>query len=390
MAYEENTPDMMKRKTVIIGGGASGLFLSSLLPSALLLEKNNEVGKKLLLTGGGKCNITSDESEREIVNHYYDKKRFVSPAIYTFGPDKIRDYFSSLSLETYVREDGKVFPVTDNSHDVVEALTKGDIQYNSNVISISKRDDTFLIVTNKEEIEADKLVMATGGASYPSTGSDGKAFSLLSSLGHKIIPLRPALTSLKVKGDIEGLEGLTIDGVTIKYKKIKKEGSLLFTRNGISGPEILNLSREIENEERLDISLSSFPPQELFHLKGNQKAIKALHEATALPLRLLDTRLSWGEKKIGDLSKKDAEEYRDRIYSWSPIVTTKGMMSAGMVTRGGVDTKEVDSTTFMSKLVPNLYIIGEALDVDGECGGYNLTFAFASAYSAYKAIIENN
>ena len=116
------------------------------------------------------------------------------------------------------------------------------------------------------------------------------------------------------------------------------------------------------------------------------KAIKALHEETLLPLRLLEERLSWKDKKIGDLSKKDSEEYRDKIYKWTPIVTTKSMLNSSTVTRGGVDTDEVDPVTFKSKLVPNLWIIGEALDVDGECGGYNLTFAFASAYSAYLSL----
>ena len=174
----------------------------------------------------------------------------------------------------------------------------------------------------------------------------------------------------------------------LKYKKTKREGSLLFTHNGISGPEILNLSRDIENEDTLEISLSSFPPQEIFNLKGNMKAIKALHEETALPLRLLEERLSWKDKKIGELTKKDSEEYRDKIHLWRPQVTTKGMMNSSMVTRGGVDTEEVDPKTFKSKLVPNLWIIGEALDVDGECGGYNLTFAFASAYSAYLSLLK--
>ena len=116
----------MRRKIVIIGGGASGLFLSSLLPSALLLEKNKEVGRKLLITGGGKCNLTHNEEIRDLVCRYYDKKRFVSPSLYSFGPERIREYFAFLCLETYIRDDGKVFPVSENSRDVVTALSKGD------------------------------------------------------------------------------------------------------------------------------------------------------------------------------------------------------------------------------------------------------------------------
>ena len=148
----------------------------------------------------------------------------------------------------------------------------------------------------------------------------------------------------------------------------------------------MNISREVENESKIEISLSSFPPSQLFRLKGNMRAIKALHEETSLPLRLLEERLSWKDKKIGALSKKDSEEYRDKFYKWTPTVTTKGMLTSSTVTKGGVDTDEVDPVTFKSKLIPNLWIIGEALDVDGECGGYNLTFAFASAYSAYLSL----
>lgn len=388
MAYEENRDSLMKRKIVIIGGGASGLFLSSLIPEALLLEKNNTVGKKLSLTGGGKCNLTHERDGRDIVSHYYDKKRFVSPSIYTFSPERIREYFSSLSLDTYIRSDGKVFPKSEKSSDVISALTKGEIALETKVLSVTKNNDSFILTTNNGVIEAEKVVVATGGSSFPQTGSDGSFFSILSLLGHKIIPLRPALSSLKVMENMGRVEGITVEDVSIKYKKIKKEGSILFTRNGISGPEIMNISREVENESQIEISLSSFPPSELFHLKGNMKAIKALHEETSLPLRLLEERLSWKDKKIGDLSKNDSEEYRNKFYKWTPTVTTKGMLNSSTVTRGGVDTEEVDPVTFKSKLVPNLWIIGEALDVDGECGGYNLTFAFASAYSAYLSLTK--
>ena len=279
-----------------------------------------------------------------------------------------------------------MFPGSEKSSDIINALRKGDIALETRVLSITRSEDSFIINTNKGVVEADKLVIATGGSSFSQTGSDGSFFPILSLLGHKIVPIRPALCSLKVKEDMGRVEGITVEDACIKYKKIKREGSILFTRNGISGPEVMNISREVENDGQIEISLSSFPPSELFHLKGNMRAIKALHEETLLPLRLLEERLSWKDKKIGELSKKDSEEYRDKIYKWTPIVTTKGMLNSSTVTRGGVDTDEVDPFTFKSKLVPNLWIIGDALNVDGECGGYNLTFAFSSAYSAYLSL----
>ena len=218
MAYEENRDSLMKRKIVIIGGGASGLFLSSLIPEALLLEKNNTVGKKLSLTGGGKCNLTHEGEPRDTISHYYDKKRFISPSIYTFPPVKIREYFSSLSLDTYIRSDGKVFPKSEKSSDVISALRKGEIALETKVLSVTKNNDSFILTTNNGVIEAEKVVVATGVSSFPQTGSDGSFFSVLSLLGHKIIPLRPALSSLKVMKNMGRVEGITAEDVSIKYK----------------------------------------------------------------------------------------------------------------------------------------------------------------------------
>lgn len=379
---------MERRKVVIIGGGAGGLMLSSLLPESLLVERGDRVGRKLLISGGGKCNITHSLSPRETVEHYYEKKKFVSPSIYSFPPSSIVSYFSSRGLETYVRDDGKVFPVTDKSQSVVDAfLSKcGEIWTDTKVERIEKTEDFFILYTTKGTVEAERVVFSTGGASVPLTGSDGSAFSLLSHLGHSIVPLSPALSQIVLEEDVSLLEGLTIEDAAVKIGKQKGEGSLLFTRKGISGPMVQNLSRFVSGDTPIEITLSSLPPEEIRNASPSAKAIKSVHDRTKLPLRLLQNTLNWGEKNIGDLSKKDITEYRDRIFSWRTTGTTKGQMNSAMVTKGGVDTKEVDSTSLKSKVVDNLWIIGEALDVDGECGGYNLSFAFASAYCAAASI----
>ena len=379
---------MERRKTTIVGGGAAGLFLSSLLPSSLLLERNDRVGLKLLLTGGGKCNLTHSGEKREIVEHYYEKKNFVSPSIYRFGPEEIVSYFSSLSLPTYEREDGKVFPRSERSEDVVECLRKkcSSLVTLCTLKSVENKDSYFILHTDKGDYETENLVFSTGGASFPKTGSDGSAFSILSSLGHSIVSPVPALSQIKIKEDMSALEGITVEGAALKVGKHREEGSILFTSNGISGPMALNLSRFVPQCPEIEISLSSFPSTEIKKLPPSSRAIKVVHEKTGLPGRVLETLLSWKEKNIGDLSKKDIEEYRNRIERWKTTASTKGNMKSAMATKGGVDTKEVDPKTFRSKICNRLWIIGEALDVDGECGGYNLTFAFSSAYSAYLSI----
>ena len=379
---------MERWKTVIIGGGASGLMLSSLLPSSLLLERNSTPGLKLLLTGGGKCNLTHTGTERETVLHYNGKKNFVSPSVYSFPPSSIRKYFSKLGLETVEREDGKVFPSTLSSSSVLSSLLSrcGEIRTNTNVKAIRKEEDIFILNSGKGEMEAENVVFATGGASFSKTGSDGSAYSLLSSLGHSIISPSPALSEILLDEDVSKLEGITLESALLESGSYKAQGSLLFTRRGISGPMVQNLSREVGEGKEITLSLSSFPSSSIKGLKASAKALKQIHLETALPTRLLENTLGWGEKTIGDLSKKDIAEYRDKIERWRTIGSTKGLLDKGYATRGGVDTREIDPKTMESRLVNGLYVIGEALDVDGECGGYNLTFAFASAYSAFLSL----
>ncbi|MGN1163412.1 MAG: aminoacetone oxidase family FAD-binding enzyme [Candidatus Ornithospirochaeta sp.] len=379
---------MERTKTAIVGGGASGLFLASLLPSSLLIEKNSRVGLKLLLTGGGKCNITHGGEKREIVGHYYEKKNFVSPSIFQFGPEKIVSYFSSIGLPTFEREDGKIFPISERSLDVVECLENRcrSIITGCTLVGVEKKDSFYILHTSGGDIETENLVFATGGASFPKTGSDGSVYSILSSLGHTIVPPVPALSQIKVKEDVSGMEGITVENASIKIGKHRDEGSLLFTRDGISGPMALNLSRFVPETPEMEISLSSFPSDKIRNLNPKAKAMKAVHEETGLPTRVLETLLSWKDKNIADLSRKDIAEYRDRIEKWRTTASTKGHLKSAMATRGGVDTREVDSRTFLSKKNERMWIIGEALDVDGECGGYNLTFAFSSAYASYLSI----
>lgn len=374
---------------IIIGGGASGSFLASLLPNSHLFEKTNRLCSKLLLTGNGACNITHDEEIRDFISHYYDKKNFISPAIYSFGPEKIKKYLKSKGVDTYSREDGKVFPTSNRAETIKAALTEDikNIHLNEEVKKIEKLDSYFIVTTTKAEYKSKIVVIATGGASYPLTGSDGTFFPAIKALGHKIIPLRPALSALTTQSiDTHKIEGVTLNNVTLLHKGKRYSGSIVFTKRGISGPLAMNLSRSIENNDELTLISAQIDRDEIKKQNGKAKCINVLHEMTALPKAFLEAIVPCPDKTIAELSKKDIQGIME-VISALKLIVKLDKLSLATVTKGGVDTAELDKKTFSSKIVDNLYIIGECTDVDGECGGYNLTYALASAYCAYKAIL---
>lgn len=369
---------------IIIGGGSSGLFLSSLLKDSLLIEKNHECGKKLLVTGGGECNITHDEAPRDLVCHYFEKKNFVSTALYTLPPDEIRKYFSSLGVDSFTREDGKVFPSSRDAHTVRDALLcGGKIITDHAVKSIRKDGDLFVV---DDEFSSTYLVIATGGTVYPQTGSTGDGYNFLKEFGHSIVPQRNALCEIKLSEDTSRLEGLSVDNATLKIGKNVKTGPLLFTRKGLSGPVALNLSRFVDGNDEMILKLCDITAEEIKGLNGKLKCANALHQLTGLPQRLIDELVPAKDKNIASLTKEDIREIITRLTCWRLKGNTHGQARLAMVTRGGVSTTEVDSKSMESKLCPGLFIVGECLDVDGETGGYNLSFAFASSYLVYKKL----
>lgn len=380
---------MKHYRVIIIGGGAGGLFASHLLPSSLLIEKNSACGLKLLITGNGKCNLTHSGETDEFIRHYYEKKHFVKSAIYAFPPDKIRSHFSSLGVETYVRDDGKVFPVSEKSSDVRDALLGGkqNILYNTKALSVVKEGECFIVRTDKGDYSSDFLILATGGITYPQTGSTGDGYKFARALGHTIISPQPSLSSLKTNLDTSPLEGVSVKNVTLTVDNKSFSGDIVFTRNGISGPAAENISHYINKGSILLISfIDNFDCYSLKKENGKTNVVNALSRLTSLPRSLLFFLLPRvKDKTTAVLTKADLRNIEEVLLSFSLTITGRNESSA-MVTKGGVDTKEVNSKTMESKKVSNLYFTGEILDVDGECGGYNLTFAFASAYTAVRSI----
>lgn len=373
---------------VIIGGGASGLFLSSLISNALLLEKNNRCGLKLLLTGNGQCNLTHNEERDSFVRHYYEKRAFVTPSFYNLSPLSIREYFKTLGLETYVREDNKVFPISNNSEDVVSLLLSRskNIIYGADVKNITKDSISYIIKTDKDEIRANIVVVATGGKSYKKTGSDGSGYSILKNLNHTIVAPSPSLTPINVEEDISKLEGISLENVRVKIGDKTTTGAIVFTRQGLSGPAILNISRYQNENKCIKLSLYALKKEDLKKESGEMSVLNGLYKITHLPHRLLLFLFPFSNKKIADVTKIELNEITETLNELKLTIRETKNFDKAMVTRGGVSTAEVNKNTMESKINKDLYIIGELLDVDGECGGYNLSFCFSSAYSAYLDI----
>lgn len=373
---------------VVVGGGASGLFFTHLVKEALLLEKMNQCGIKLLVTGNGASNITHSENIENFVTHYYDKRNFVSPSLYSLSPTSLRKVFSSLGVETYTRSDGKVFPVSMKSLDIRDSLLSlvKNVKYNSEVLSIERKDDEYVVKTKEECYRAKIVVVATGGKSLEKSGSNGSGYDLLSSLGHTIIKPRASLVEIKVKDNIAELEGISLDDVTLKIGKASFSGPVVFTRAGLSGPASLNISHYKDLSDSLVISLFPFTQDMLKKENGKLTIINGLRNITSLPHRLLSFLFPFGKKQIASATKDEIKIIVEKLNRWELKIKNIDDYAKAMVTKGGVDTKEINNKTMESKINKNLYVLGELLDVDGECGGYNLNFAFASAYVAAQDI----
>lgn len=371
----------MNNSTAIIGYGAAGLMASSLLgPEAFILEHEAEGGKKLLMTGGGKCNFTTTDPLEKLVTCYYEKKNFVSPALHAFPPEKIIAYMESLGVKSKAAENGKVFPLSEKAEDIKSALAKrsGKVFFNEEPCSIEKKDGIFHIHTDKREFSTKYLIIATGGITFAQSGSNGSITPIVKKLGHTIIPQKGVLTEIILPGSpLSKAEGVSLN-LRLKAGKAIMQGEAVITRNGISGPAAENFSHYIENGDEIEITFIDLKKEDFRSF--NQKAM--LKNALPLPQRITETLLpSLKDKRISELSGKEQNEIITALSGRRERVTLNGKRA--MCTKGGVSTKEIDRKTMESKIVENLYFAGEVIDVDGMCGGYNLSWAFASAYAAY-------
>jgi predicted Rossmann fold flavoprotein len=410
---------------IIIGAGPAGLFTAVNIRTSqkiLIIEKNRSAGKKLLMSGSGKCNITQNGNIEDFFTHYGDNFRFLIPALKEFNNNHLINYLEEHGIPIMIDKNGKIFPESEYAEDILDMLLsdcklkKIAINYNEEVTDIKIQNGKFIIKTfqqpnkstnqqinkstNYKIYSSSKLVIATGGKSYPTTGSTGDGYSFTKSLGHSIEKPKPALTPVYIKNyRFKEISGVSLENRKISLyrsnKKIREhEGDIVFTHWGISGPGILDFSRYIEANDILKINLIDKNIEYFRKIlnetasKDGKMSIKRFLKSYEIPESLIKLVISElnidTTTHLADINKNFRNRIVELFCEYPFIVEGTGDFNIAMVTKGGVSLKEVNSKTMESKLVKNLYFVGEVLDIDGDTGGYNMQAAFSTGYLVGK------
>jgi len=412
----------MKYDVAIIGAGPAGLMAAGraaeLGARVVVIEKNAKPGAKLLLTGGGRCNITNRISEpRKLAEAFGPEGKFLLSAFSKFGADSAIGFFEARGVKTKAEDHGRIFPQSDRAQDVLSALLDyaqgqgAEIRTRSEAKEavLEKGRISKLVLLNGEEILADEFILATGGKSYPATGSSGDGYLWLKKMGHSSADAYPALSPVYVKEKfLAELQGLSLKEAEVNLycqdkKIISKSGELLFTRNGLSGPLALDLSRSIARQLprkcalKIDFLPGMKPEQANETLSGilRENSNKAVGNSLGrlLPPKLITIILRQckidGGKKSHSITKEERKSLAALLKNFVLEVDAIGGYEQAMVTSGGVNLKEVEQKTLRSKLVANLYLAGEVLGIDGPTGGYNLQVCWSSGYLAGESAAYN-
>ena len=395
-------------KVIVVGGGPAGIMAA--LSAAknnevILIERNKEIGMKLRLTGGGRCNITNNRDIEEFFDKIVNNNKFLYSALYTFSNYSLLEYFSNNGLEYKVELDEKVYTKSDKADEVIELLrndlekNKVKIRYNTMISDLIVEDGIIkgVITSYGEKILGDKVIITTGGKSFPNTGSDGAMYEVLEKHGHTITPIHAALIPLVIKEDfVKKLQGVAMKDVVVsaklKKKKVEKFGDMLFTHFGISGPAVLKLSSYISkalSENEVEVTLdflrdkSKDEISQIIRSNPNKTVLNNLKGV--LPqnfLKVVFEMLDLTEVKSSDLKKEDENKIIEYMKEMKLTARETLSIKAAQVTSGGVKVKEIYASTMESKVIKNLYFAGEVIDIDAETGGYNLQMAFSTGYLA--------
>ncbi len=406
---------MPKRRVIVVGGGASGLMAAGqaaeMGAETLLLEKMHRPGRKLRITGKGRCNLTNAAPLSEFIAHFGPNGRFLRQAFSRFFTEDLVAFFETLRVRTVTERGGRVFPVSNQAQDVVDALVRWT---NRRGVTIKTQAPVERLVVEGERVvgvqtsggffPADAVIVATGGASYPGTGSTGDGYRLAESVGHTVIPIRPALVPLETVGDVAPrLQGLSLRNVSVCVridgkKRAEAFGEMLFTHFGVSGPIILSLSGRIVDAlrqgqgVRLSIDLKpalderKLDARLLRDLDAHGKRQFRVLLKDLLPSKLIPVCIdltSISSYKVGhQITAKERKRLRVWLKDFCLEVSGHRPLEEAIITSGGVSTREIDPRTMASRLVQGLYFAGEVLDVDADTGGYNLQAAFSTGWLA--------
>ncbi|KFX60111.1 NAD(P)/FAD-dependent oxidoreductase [Clostridium botulinum] len=399
-------------KVIVIGAGPAGMMAAITAAKehkVTLLDGNERLGKKLFITGKGRCNVTNAKDISEFFDYIPGNPHFLYSALYTFTNEDTMNFFSNEGIKLKVERGDRVFPESDKSSDIIRGLSNAlsrtdvEIKLNSKVTDIKYKNNsiTGIEINNDEILKADYYIIATGGASYPLTGSRGEGQEFSKKLGHKIIPLKPALVPLVVKdAKTKELMGLSLKNVEVTIKENDKKvvyknfGEMLFTHFGVSGPLILSGSRFIENNKNYKLHIDLKPSLNLgeldkriqrdFNKYLNKDFKNSLNEL--LPQKLIPMIIEMSnipeEKKVNEITKEERRNLVNILKDFSFDLNGLRPLAEGIVTKGGIDVKEIDPSTMKSKIIDNLSFCGEVMDVDAFTGGYNVQIAFATGVIA--------
>jgi predicted Rossmann fold flavoprotein len=409
------------RRFAVIGGGPAGLFAAhhaakeASAAQVILYERNSRAGRKLLATGSGQCNITRNASVEHMLLHYGNNGRFLSHALHSLTPHMTMGLFEAMGLPLVVRDDDKVFPASFKASNVLEILlsqckTSGvSIIGNQRITEVRYTNgETFELYAGETRIdEVAALVVATGGMSYPRTGSTGDGYALAKSLGHHIVPARPALCGVSIDDkSLSVCSGITLDRVVLTLPDGKTaSGPLLITHTGLSGPVVLDTSRYLNTGDEIEICWlpdergrkrsAKVIEDELLRLCnsiGNGQLSTAVHRM-GLPMKLSQWLIATvgidGTRKAAETGRKTLAPLARLISEQRFTISLKGAFAEAMVTSGGVDLRELDPKTMESRIVKGLYFAGEVLDIDGDTGGYNLQAAWSTGALAGSSMVRD-
>ncbi|AZV58899.1 NAD(P)/FAD-dependent oxidoreductase [Clostridium sp. AWRP] len=408
----------MFHEIIVIGAGASGIMAAITTKDrgkdVAILEFKNRIGSKILSTGNGRCNITNKNID--FCRYHSNNASFFKNVLNNFSLDDTINFFNSLGLPITTLENGRMYPLSLQSSSVLDILKMAiedrniPVYLNSKVGNISFNKKSFKIYCNDQIYECNKLILCTGGKSAPNTGSDGSGFTLCKSLGHSIIPPLPGLVQLKLSyNHLKALSGVKFNGyvyiVVDNIMQKREYGEILFTDYGISGPPILDISRiascNLFNKKSVKIKIDMLPDFEekdlveflenrwgTFGYRSIFDSFIGVINKKIIPILLRESSIEDIHKPCSELNWQEKKNICHLLKSWEFTVYDTNSFKNSQVTCGGVDTAQVNSITLESKKVKNLYLAGEILDVDGDCGGFNLQWAWSSGFTAGKSAAE--